>query len=243
MTSPSPLVAVSRTLCETVDSFTFEAPVHTTYNPLRYARRSHELWLNRYGRPPKRWLLLGMNPGPFGMGQTGVPFGDVPAVRDFLGITAPVDVPAHFHPKRPIEGFALKRREGSGKRLWGWAEERWGNADNFLAEFFVHNYCPLFWVDEGGRNLTPDGLRKSEVDQLFAACDDALRSYVAILQPEIVFGVGAFAAARARLVLGPNTRVEQILHPSPASPLANRNWTGEVERVMTECGVSIPQAQ
>lgn len=240
MTAISPLVAVSRTLATAVDALHFPPPVHTQYNPLVYARVPHELWLNRYGQGTRRCLLLGMNPGPFGMGQTGVPFGDVPAVRDFLGITGTVLQPAQMHPKRPIEGFALKRREGSGKRLWGWAEERWGTADRFLGEFFAHNYCPLWFVDEGGRNLTPENLRDGDVDALYEACDEALRGVVAALSPEVVFGVGAFAATRARRVFGDSVRVEQILHPSPANPLANRNWAGEVERVLRAAGVTIP---
>lgn len=241
MTNVSPLVGVSRALAAAVDPLEFPAPVHTQYNPLVYAREPHERWLNRYGQGTRRWLLLGMNPGPFGMGQTGVPFGDVPAVRDFLGITGNVNQPAHMHPKRPIEGFALKRREGSGKRLWGWAEERWGTADRFLSEFFAHNYCPLWFVDEGGRNLTPETLRGGDIDALYEACDEALRGVVDALRPEVVFGVGAFAANRARRVFGETVRVEQILHPSPANPLANRNWAGEVERVLRAAGVVIPE--
>ena len=36
----------------------------------------------------KRVVFLGMNPGPFGMAQVGVPFGEVAAVRDWLRIDA-----------------------------------------------------------------------------------------------------------------------------------------------------------
>jgi len=42
-----------------------------------------------------------MNPGPWGMAQTGVPFGEINAVKDWLGINAEVDKPQKQHPKRP----------------------------------------------------------------------------------------------------------------------------------------------
>jgi single-strand selective monofunctional uracil DNA glycosylase len=63
------------------------------------------------------------------MAQTGVPFGEVGLVRDFLGIEAKVDQPARVHPKRPIEGFACMRSEVSGRRVWGWVQDRFGSAD------------------------------------------------------------------------------------------------------------------
>lgn len=238
----SPLIDASRTLARELDRLEFGGPVHTTYQPLHYAREPHERWLRKFGGVPKRYLLLGMNPGPFGMGQTGVPFGDVGFVRDWIGIEAPVAVPGRVHPKRPITGFACTRSEGSGRRLWGWARAHWGPAENFFADFFAHNYCPLWWVDDGGRNLTPDKFPRAVTAEMFAACDRALRAVVSALRPEIVFGVGAFAAARARTALPAGTRIEQLLHPSPASPLANKNWAGEVEAVLARCGVLVPPA-
>lgn len=239
MNSSDLLVDLSRTLAFELDALPFGPPVHTTYNPLVYAREPHERWLRLRGQGPKKYLLLGMNPGPFGMGQTGVPFGDVAMVRDWIGVSGHVEQPQRHHPKRPIVGFDLTRSEGSGKRLWGWARDRWGSADAFFADFFAQNYCPLWWVDDGGRNLTPDKFPRSVTDPMFGSCDRALRGVVEALQPQIVFGVGAFAAARAREVVGGVVRVEQILHPSPASPLANKNWAGEVEAVFARCGVKV----
>ena len=57
------------------------------YNPLVYARVPHGHTSSVGVRGAEDVLLVGMNPGPFGMAQTGVPFGDVAMVRDFLGIT------------------------------------------------------------------------------------------------------------------------------------------------------------
>src|SRR5689334_22585808 len=82
----------------------FGPAVCCVYNPLEYAWPAHELYLEKYAAAPKQVLFLGMNPGPFGMAQTGIPFGEVAAVRDWLKIQTPVKKPAREHPKRPVEG-------------------------------------------------------------------------------------------------------------------------------------------
>jgi single-strand selective monofunctional uracil DNA glycosylase len=237
MTSKSSLVQVSRDLSERVSQLSFRAPVAYVYNPLEYARAPHEAYLKRYGQGLKRALLLGMNPGPFGMAQTGVPFGDVAMVRDFLGVTGRVGKPSPEHPKRPISGFECPRSEVSGTRLWGFAHAHFETAQRFAKDFFVVNYCPLVFMDEGGKNLTPDKLPKAEQSPLFAACDDALRSIVRALEPRFVIGVGAFAKARAQNALPDfEGTIGTILHPSPASPKANRGWATSAEHELRELG-------
>jgi single-strand selective monofunctional uracil DNA glycosylase len=234
------LVEISRELSERVATLTFAPPVCCVYNPLEYARAPHEQYLTRYGAGPKEVLLLGMNPGPFGMVQTGVPFGDVAMVRDWLGISAPVARPRAEHPKRPVQGFECRRSEVSGARLWGWARDRFGTPERFFSRFFVANYCPLAFVEESGRNLTPDKLPAAEQRALCEACDEALRAVVRTLAPRIVVGVGGFAERRARAALeGSGVRIGTILHPSPASPLANRGWAPAIERQLQALGVTL----
>ncbi len=234
------LVEISRSLSERVAKLRFAAPVCCVYNPLEYARAPHELYLSRYGGGRKEVLLLGMNPGPFGMAQTGVPFGDVTMVRDWLGISAPVTKPRDEHPKRPVLGFDCHRAEISGTRLWGWARDRFGTPERFFGRFFVANYCPLAFMESSARNLTPDKLLAAEQQALCAACDDALREVVRALEPRIVVGVGAFAERRARAALADeNVAIGTLLHPSPASPLANRGWAEAIERQLRGLGVSL----
>lgn len=236
----SDLVDVSRDLSRTVTKLEFAEPVHYVYNPLKYARRPHELYLSRFGRGPKEVVLVGMNPGPFGMAQTGVPFGDVGLVRDWMGIEAQVDRPRHEHPKRPVLGFACSRSEVSGSRLWGWARERFGAPERFFSRFFVVNYCPLLFIESSGRNRTPDKLRSQERESLLPACDEALRACIAILKPELVVGVGAWATKRARAALvESDVRIGTVLHPSPASPKANRGWAEQAERDLKSLGISM----
>ena len=215
------LIRITRRLCRDMDAMRFSTPVAHVYNPIAYAREPYESYLRQYCEGPRAVVLLGMNPGPFGMVQTGVPFGDVAMVRDWLGISGTVRVPANTHPKRPVQGFDCTRSEVSGSRLWGWARDRFGRAEAFFARHVIINYCPLAFVDEGGRNVTPDKLAAKERAPLLAACDDALARMFAVWQPEHVVGIGIFAEKRAREVLktsGMDSKVGRILHPSPGEP-------------------------
>ncbi len=234
-------VEISRWLAKEVDALSFAPPTACTYNPLVHARRSHEAYLKRYANKKVDALLLGMNPGPWGMAQTGVPFGEVNVVRDFLGIEEPVDQPPVLHPKRPIEGFACERSEVSGRRLWGWAQDRYGTAAAFSERFLISNFCPLVFMEESGRNRTPDKLPSSEREALFEICDEALRRLVKWCKPERVIGVGRFAEGRAIAALGDGAPpIGTILHPSPASPAANRGWVEQAERQLIALGIEFP---
>lgn len=233
------LVLASRDLSDQVARLRFGAPITHVYNPLEYAREPHELYLRKYGGGRKRVVFLGMNPGPFGMAQTGVPFGEIPAVQDWLKICAPVGKPEHEHPKRPVTGFACERSEVSGRRLWGLFAQRFGAPEKFFAEHFVSNYCPLVFCEESGRNFTPDKLPAAEQAKLFAACDEHLRRVVEILEPEWLIGVGGFAQKRAEaMAVKAKVKSGVILHPSPASPAANRgDWGKTVTKQLVELGV------
>jgi single-strand selective monofunctional uracil DNA glycosylase len=234
------LVQIMRDLGREVAALRFAAPVAYVYNPLDYAWEPHRRYLERYGAGHPEVLLLGMNPGPFGMAQTGVPFGDVGLVRDWLRIEASVRAPAHEHPKRRVTGFACHRGEVSGQRLWGWARATFGTPERFFARFFVSNYCPLVFMEESGRNRTPDKLPRAERTALFAACDHALRASVAVLAPRYVIGIGAFAAARAvEALAGTAVTLGRVPHPSPASPSANRGWESEMRGALERIGIRL----
>jgi single-strand selective monofunctional uracil DNA glycosylase len=233
------LIDSSRKLAAALRGLEFSSPVTHVYLPLDYARRPHESYLQRYGTGRKRVLLLGMNPGPFGMAQTGVPFGEVAAVRDWLGLEEPVGRPANEHPKRPVEGFRCQRSEVSGRRLWGLFAERFGTPEAFFAGHFVHNFCPLVWMSQSGANLTPDKLPAAEMAPVETACLAHLTELIALLQPTYLVGVGGFAEARlarAAAACGSTATLGRILHPSPASPAANRGWAAAATRQLIELG-------
>jgi single-strand selective monofunctional uracil DNA glycosylase len=242
--SAPPLVRISREQARALSRLRIGAPVAHVYHPIDYAREPWERYLRRYGGAPKEAIFVGMNPGPWGMAQTGVPFGTVALVRDWLGIEGRVGTPRRPHPKRPVLGFACPRREISGERFWGWARRRFATPDRFFERFFVWNYCPLLFLDAAGRNLTPDRLPAAGTGALLAICDRALRRTAEVLRPRVVIGVGRFAEKRARAALeGMDLRVGHIPHPSPASPLANSGWEREAEAALRLLGIRMDHAR
>jgi single-strand selective monofunctional uracil DNA glycosylase len=253
---PSPvaqqLLSAARTMSQSLAALRFAPPVAHVYDPLQYAWAPYQAYVTRYGAARKRVVLLGMNPGPFGMMQTGVPFGEVAAVRDWMGLRSSIERPALEHPKRPIEGFDCPRSEVSGRRLWGWAALRFGSASAFFHDWFVLNYCPLVFLEASGRNFTPDKLPAVQRHAVAQACDRHLAAALTALQPEWAIGIGAFAERCLRAVLAGDridsalarrVKLGQILHPSPASPAANRGWSDAVDHRLAQLGVPLGSAR
>jgi single-strand selective monofunctional uracil DNA glycosylase len=234
------LIASTQRLTEDLADLEFAAPVACVYRPLEYAWKPHQRYLERFARGKKRVVFLGMNPGPFGMVQTGVPFGEVTAVREWMGIDEPVGKPANEHAKRPVEGFNCQRSEVSGRRLWGLFAERFQSADAFFKDHFVLNYCPLVWMSATGANLTPDKLSAADMAPVEQACLKHLGEVIALLKPSFLIGIGGFAEERLRRaaeVCGSTASIGRVLHPSPASPAANRGWAEVAARQLAEQGV------
>lgn len=231
------LLAAAAQLAKAGEAAAFGPPVACVYNPLRYARAAYRRYVTAYAAEGVRAVFLGMNPGPFGMVQTGVPFGDVRAVTGWLGITGGVEPPGRQHPARPVLGFACTRREVSGSRLWGLFADRFGTPDRFFADHFVLNYCPLAFLGDTGRNITPDKLSGPAMRALIAACDRHLRTAVAAMRPRWVVALGAYAERRARGALPAGQQVFRLLHPSPASPRANAGWAEQATAALTAAGI------
>lgn len=235
----SKLVKPAAALRDAVDALEFGPPVACTYNPLSYAWGPHCTYLTRYGTGQKRVVFLGMNPGPFGMAQTGVPFGEIAAVRDWLRIDDTVSKPNPEHPKRPVTGLDCQRSEVSGRRLWSLFAQRFGTAEAFFADHFVLNYCPLVWMAASGANLTPEKLAAAEREAVEAPCRDHLRAVLDLLKPEHLVGIGAYAAKKfSEVTTRTDTwKITQMLHPSPASPAANKGWPAEPIRTLEVAGI------
>ncbi len=232
------LMQAADALTGALSPLSFSEPVTHVYNPLQYARAGYEAYLRLAGEAPKRAVFLGMNPGPWGMAQTGVPFGQVEWARGWMGIDVPIAKPLPEHPKRLITGFACERREVSGSRVWGAIATHFGTPAAFFSRYVILNYCPLVFMEASGRNRTPDKLPAAERKALYAACDAHLRTVAEVLRPEWVVGIGAFAEERARLALADTgIRTGRILHPSPANPLTNQGWEPHVARELSEMGL------
>jgi single-strand selective monofunctional uracil DNA glycosylase len=226
--------------CEALRALSFPSPADHVYRPLDYAWEPHRQFLERHAAAgPREILLLGMNPGPFGMAQTGVPFGEVAAVRDWLCVGGRVVAPTGTHPAKPVLGFECPRSEVSGRRFWGLFRERFGQPEAFFARRTVANYCPLMFIEatRTGRNATPEELPAEALRPVTEICDRLLCDLVRILGVRQVIGVGGFAETQARRALGGlDVRHGRILHPSPASPAANRGWDSQAERELRTLG-------
>ena len=232
------LIKATKALSQSVGSLSFDLPTAYIYNPLEYAWGIHRQYLELAKGGKKKVLFLGMNPGPYGMAQTGVPFGEIPAVRDWMGLRGEVKKPNPEHPKRPVDGLECAKSEVSGRRLWGLFAEKFPEAHDFFKDHFVVNYCPLVFMEESGKNRTPDKLVVSETKPLEELCDQHLLEIVEIFEPDWLVGVGGFAEKRATITLsGMNVQIGKILHPSPASPAANRGWAAAATKQLIDQGI------
>ena len=240
------VLAETARLSGEVGRLVFGPPVAYVYNPLEYAWELHRQYVFQWGSSPRRVLMLGMNPGPWGMAQTGVPFGEVAMVKEFLEISGEVERPTQEHPKRPVLGLDTERSEVSGRRRWGYFGEEFGGAQEFFADHFVVNYCPRVFMEDSGRNPTPDKLPAAEAAPLFAACDRRLKALVNLYRPEWVVGVGGFARKKLDTLFGPRSappgghrpeNIGTVLHPSPASPAANRGWAEAAGKLLRAQGI------
>ena len=236
------LRSITSALVRDLQSLSFDPPVAYAYNPLVYARAPFNDYIDRYGQGTKEVILVGMNPGPWGMVQTGIPFGEIAHVHDWMGIEGRVKTPDNMHPKRPVQGFECARSEVSGRRLWGWAEDRFKTPKVFFERFFVLNYCPLAFFDQNNKNVTPDKLKAADRARLFVPCNKALANAVKVFQPQVVVGIGNFALTRVEESCRdlPVT-TGRITHPSPANPKANRGWAPLIEDELRELGIDLPQ--
>jgi len=231
------LVRIAEQLRAALAPIRFGGSVRHVYNPLVYAWKPHCEYLRQFGRGDHEILIVGMNAGYFGMAQTGVPFGDVAMVRDWLGIDGAVERPADEHPRRPIDGFACRRGEVSGQRLWGWARDAFGTPERFFARFFVVNYCPLCFLTESGANLALDKLPVGARTTLQKVCDDALRAAAQATKARYAIGLGHFAARRVEAVLGNDLHCGAAPHPSPANARIGPHWSREMNRALAAMGI------
>ncbi len=245
---PSEQNKLARTLLKLADALSqdlskidFSPVTSWVYNPYVYARDAHRIYLEKFARANVDNVFMGMNPGPWGMAQTGVPFGEVTVVRDWLQIHAKIQKPSSEHPKRPVVGLDCKRSEVSGARLWAFFREQYSTPERFFKTNFVLNYCPLVFMDEGGRNLTPDKFPRLIRDQIQSACDRHVTKCLELIMPQRLIGIGNYAydalyrIARSEKPLETMT-VSKILHPSPASPASNRGWAEAVSRDLLAAG-------
>lgn len=193
-------------------------------------------------------LFVGMNPGPYGTAQNGIPFGCSSFVNNWMGITQGTagsaavkgtelkeGIDGHGFEYCPaVLGLRCKKEEVSGKRLWGWAQSvvGGGKAEAFFRHAFVYTYCPLAFF-AGGANVPLADLPVAERRTIEEHCDQALLALVLEMKPVYVIGVGNYAYSKAEKAVtkaavescSPHSMVAlKVAHPSPASPGAAAFW-------------------
>ncbi|XP_059053181.1 single-strand selective monofunctional uracil DNA glycosylase-like isoform X1 [Achroia grisella] len=210
--------------------------VQCIYNPTIYARNTFEQYVRKYCNTKKKVMFFGMNPGPWGMSQTGVPFGEVASVRDWLHIIGPVGKPPTELSNRQVNGFNCKRPEISGKRFWGLFKKICRNPENFFHSSFVYNYLPQQWMKNSGANVTPGEFSASDMRPLYAICDPIFVKVLEIYEVETIIAVGKFCEKRAQKAIKqylPNATIQifYLPHPSPRS-VNNTNWEEKAENCL-----------
>ena len=174
------------------------------------------------------------------MVQTGIPFGEINTVKNYLKISGEIKSPATENPVLLVKGYAATRSEVSGKRLWGMISETFPRAEDFFANNLIFNYCPLFFstISAGKRtNLTPDKINKTDRDALYSICDDFIITAARLLTPQFIIGIGGFAQQRlTKIFSGQSYQIESILHPSPLNAQANKDFNGLARKKLYELG-------
>ncbi|XP_074653430.1 uncharacterized protein LOC141907621 [Tubulanus polymorphus] len=232
---------IEKSLGDVLSTMRFRDPITHIYNPFDYAFETHSDYVRKYCNGRKTVLFLGMNPGPFGMSQTGIPFGEVSIVQNWLGVQGTIRKPTREHPKRPVKGFECERTEVSGSRFWGFFQKTCVTAENFFKHCFVHNHCPFAFMTASGKNVTPAQMPKTDSRHLMEACDVALCDVVRLLQVQHIIAVGKYAEERAQLALKndglEHVQVDALMHPSPINPIANKGWEEIARKQLIDYGV------
>ncbi|XP_072173783.1 single-strand selective monofunctional uracil DNA glycosylase-like [Diadema setosum] len=231
-------ISLMEEMIRELDALKFGDPVSYIYNPLVYAKETHDCYIRKYGNSKKSVLFLGMNPGPFGMAQNGVPFGETTFVKDWMEITGKVGKPPKEHPKRIIEGLECTRSEVSGSRFWSLWKDLCKTPDAFFRECFVYNHCPLVFMTETSKNITPPSLKADVRKPLIDICDDYLCKLIKLYGVKVVVGIGKFAEDQTKKALKKagmeGVTVVTIMHPSPINPATNKGWDGIIKKSLKE---------
>ncbi|KAF7991960.1 hypothetical protein HCN44_010761 [Aphidius gifuensis] len=215
---PNNLLNIELNLSINLDKLNYNNPIDYIYCPIIYAKTVHFNYLNKYCRDKKNIMILGMNPGPWGMSQTGVPFGEINIVIDWLKINGHIDKPKRQHEQRQVDGFSCKRSEISGRKFWSLFKKLSNNPDTFFRHCFLRNFFkPTIII------IIIAGPEQKKLQEF---CDQALIEVIKILDVKVIIGVGRFSEQRAKKVVKTaklSTKVLWMIHPSPRATIG-KNW-------------------
>ncbi|XP_017774188.1 PREDICTED: single-strand selective monofunctional uracil DNA glycosylase-like [Nicrophorus vespilloides] len=231
------LLTLDEQLCQQINLLEFDSEkVEYVYNPLEYAYNGYSQFVKKYLDTSKHILFVGMNPGPYGMCQTGIPFGDVNTVQNWFEINVEVNRPRRECPERPVLGLECKRVEQSGKRLWEYFRKKCGLPEHFFRNAFILNYCPLGFFDANGKNITPNNLKVANKRKIQQICDQYMLHVLQLLECKIVVGIGRYAQERMDNILKTSNLDVQLLYMKHPSPLAGTTdqWIEDTNKLIQE---------
>lgn len=128
---------------------------------------SSRFYRKYYNDDEPRRLIMGINPGRFGAGLTGIPFTDTARLRDYCGME--------------IEG--IETRELSSVFVYELIEA-YGGVEQFYRDFYISAVSPLgFVIHKNGKELNYNYYDRRELQQ--AAQSFIIRS----LEQQLEFGI------------------------------------------------------
>ena len=209
------IIELYKSLNIELDELKFFPPCFYVYNPLSYCFESFKIYFEYLNTEEEINLFFGINPGPFGMAQTGIPFGDKETVKNYLKIEPKIDIDKipKQHPKKQILGLEVKRVEKSGRIFWGVIKEFYPEKYDFFKSNFVLNFCPLCFLDEQGRNITPKVLRKEDQIALYKILEIFMLKLFKLIKIKKLIAIGdeTFSYLNA---LNTKLKIQTIIHPA-----------------------------
>ncbi|XP_073819638.1 uncharacterized protein isoform X2 [Musca autumnalis] len=219
----------------------FSFQLHT-YNPVVHAAEIHCNYLQKYLDSPKRILFVGMNPGRYGALQTGIPFGNITTVKIGMGLKGRITPTPGQRGKIRIRGLEAPEVEhdSSSTRFWRLISELFDGAENYLdllfEKCFVHNFCPLVFIDSDGLNVSLPYIEPNP--RLFAECRKTLGKQITLLKPDLIICIGKFV--RSMLSKTRQAKGREILmieHPSYKNYISADKWIEDAKEVFQSNGL------
>jgi single-strand selective monofunctional uracil DNA glycosylase len=210
------------------------------WNPGLYAASWHALFRKEYPASAGCILVFGLNPGPYGMAQTGIPFTDLKRLREHLPRLAKglerrgCSLAGVGLAPRSLRPYLSRTFESSAVRVYRFLSRGWGSAEDGWRSVVVANPCSLLFMDAAGENRTPAdlvGAVSRRTGSLVAArrlrerCNAlrrlAAREAVRVLSPRGVVLLGKDAQRAMQTGIAPLLGPDSILgweHPARAVP-------------------------
>jgi len=207
------------------------------WNPALYALDIYQEYLTKFPPEPGAILALGLNPGPYGMAQTGIPFTDCRTASGALGMEMTI-------PGKAPDDLISRLKKANGK--WRGTYERsslgmyrflilaWGDIKTAYRNWFVGNPCPLLFLDPERWNVTPADPRLRRMKEVGELRQRAVIGFSEILNPR---GIVCFGKDVAKAVgevairqVGPD-RVVFYEHPARAVP---EKWAAGLLQELTQ---------